>query len=188
MKLTELESGRLLYRKFKDEDFPTVFDWLGNAENMRYRRGEPRSEAETRNYLAWAITNANADECSNFEFAVVTQADKILIGAATLMNLSTEPEIGWTLHRNFWRQGYGTEIGKTMLELGFNHLNLRRIIAGCNARNRASYRIMEKIGMRREAHFVKAQQGNSLLHYEWCDRFQYAILRDEWCVMTRECI
>jgi len=96
------------------------------------------------------------------------------------MNVPDDPEIGWTVHRNYWQQGYGTEIGMTMLKFGFDTLNLRRIIAGCNARNRGSYRIMEKIGMRREAHFIKAQPGNSVLNYEWCDRFQYAILQEEW--------
>jgi len=51
MKFIELESERLIYRKFKDEDFPIVFDWLGNSENMKYRMGEPKSEPETRGYL-----------------------------------------------------------------------------------------------------------------------------------------
>jgi RimJ/RimL family protein N-acetyltransferase len=34
--------------------------------------------------------------------------------------------------------------------------------------------------MRREAHFIKSQQGNSALNHKWCDIFQYAILREEW--------
>jgi RimJ/RimL family protein N-acetyltransferase len=180
MKFIGLESERLLYRKFKHDDFPIVFDWLSNPENMKYRRGEPRNESETRQYLEWAIASADAEECANYEFAVVMKADGTLIGAATLMNLPDDPEIGWTLHRDFWKQGYGTEMGKTMLRFGFGTLGLRRIIAGCNAENRGSYRIMELIGMRREACFIKAQQGNSALDSKWHDRFQYAILREEW--------
>ena len=180
MKFIELESERLFYRKFKHDDFPVVFDWLGNVENMKYRRGEPRSESETNEYLKWAIANADAKECINYEYAVVLKADDSLIGAATLMYLPDDPEIGWTVHRNYWRQGYGTEIGDTMLKLGFDTLCLRRIIAGCNANNRGSYRIMEKIGMRREAHFIKAQHGGSAFNNEWCDRYQYAILQEEW--------
>jgi [ribosomal protein S5]-alanine N-acetyltransferase len=180
MKSVELESERLLFRKFNQEDFLIVFDWLGNIENMKFRRGEPRNESETRDYLEWAITNAETDECRNFEFAVVLKTKNELIGSASLMNVPDDPEIGWTLHRNYWRQGYGTEIGKTMLKLGFDILGLRRIIAGCNARNQASYRIMEKIGMRREAHLIKAQLGGLALNHEWCDRFKYAILSDEY--------
>jgi len=180
MRFRELESERLYYRKFKYDDFPIVFDWSCNIENMKYRFSGPISEVETHEYLDWAISNADAEECRNYEYAAVLKADDALIGAATLMQLPENPEIGWTIHRNYWRQGYGTEIGYAMLKLGFDILGLRRIIAGCNARNRASYRIMEKIGMRREACFVKAQNGRSALNYEWCDRYQYAILREEW--------
>ncbi|MCL2402284.1 MAG: GNAT family N-acetyltransferase [Oscillospiraceae bacterium] len=180
MKFIELESERLAYRKFNEDDFLVVFDWLNNADNMKYRRGEPRSEAEVRDYLNWAITNAESDDCTNYEYAAVLKDDDTLIGAASLFRLSDNPELGWTVHRNYWRQGYGTEIGRTMLKLGFDILNLRRITAGCNARNHASYKIMERIGMRREAHFVKTQLGNSALNNEWCDRFVYAILHEEW--------
>ncbi|MCL2409064.1 MAG: GNAT family N-acetyltransferase [Oscillospiraceae bacterium] len=180
MKFIELESERLAYRKFNDSDFPIVFDWLNNAENMKYRKGGPRSEAEVRDYLSWAITNAEADDCTNYEYAAVLKDDHTLIGAASLFRLPDDPELGWTVHRNYWKRGYGTEIGRTMLKLGFDILSLRRITAGCNARNHASYKIMERIGMRREAHFIKSQLGSSELNNEWCDRFQYAILREEW--------
>ena len=180
MKFAEIESERLIYRKFTHDDFPVVFDWYSNVENMKYHMGEPRNEIETRDYLNWAISNAEAEECKAFEFAVVLKSDYSLIGSGGIFNIPNDSGIGWTIHRDYWRQGYGTEIGITMLKFGFDTLNLRRIIAGCNARNRGSYRIMEIIGMRREAHFVKAQQGNSALNYEWCDRFQYAILHEEW--------
>lgn len=180
MTFIPLESERLLYRKFSQDDFPTVFGWLSDAETMAFRKGEPRNVAEVRNYLDWAIANAETEDCSNYEYAVVLKANQTLIGAATLMNIPDAPELGWTVRRDYWRQGYGTEMGKTMLRLGFDQLKLHRIIAGCNARNHGSYKIMERLGMRREAHFVKAQQGNSVLANEWCDRFQYAILREEY--------
>ena len=183
MKFVELESERLIYRKFKQDDFPVVFDWFGNAENMKYWMSGTKNEAETRDYLDWVISNSESEEPDSYNFAVVIKSDNVLIGSAILTNMQDDPEIGWVLHRNYWRQGYGTEIGETLLKFGFDTLNLRRIIAGCNARNIGSYKIMEKIGMRREAHFIKAQQGNSALNYEWCDRFQYAILREEWVML-----
>ncbi len=180
MIFTELETERLILRKFHESDFPIVYDWLGNSENMKYRMGEARSEDETHKYLNWAISSADSDECTDFEFAAVLKETGELIGATSLFRLTDEPELGWTVHRKYWCQGFGTEMGKALLNFGFETLSLRRIIAGCNAENRASYRIMEKIGMRREAHFIKAQRGNSALNYEWCDRFQYAILKEEW--------
>lgn len=186
MKFMELESERLIYRKFKQEDLPVFADWRGNLENNKYRISEPRSEAETLDYLNFLISKSNEEDCTYFGFAVVLKENSTLIGAAFLYNLPdnpnfpNSPEVGWELHRDYWRQGYGTEMGKTLLMLGFGILGLRRITTCCNAKNIGSYRIMEKIGMRREAHFIKAQRGNSALNYEWCDRFQYAILQEEW--------
>jgi len=180
MEFTELDTKRLILRAFHESDFPIVYEWLSSIEIMKYRNDEPRSVEEVRDYLNWAISSAAAGECTNYEYAAVLKETGELIGAASLFNLTGEPELGWTVGRKYWHQGFGLEMGEALLNFGFGTLGLRRIIAGCNTRNQASYRIMEKLGMRREAHFVKAQLGNSALNHEWCDRFQYALLREEW--------
>ncbi len=181
MKYRELVSDRLIFRKFKQEDFPVVYDWLGNIENMKYRSSEPKTEAEAHEYLNWAIKCAEEANCVNFRYAVVLKNSGELIGSCELYYTDRDPaELAWELHRNYWRNGYGTEIGKTLLKLGFDTLGLRRIIADCNTLNKGSWRIMELIGMRREAHYVKCYRGNSALHHEWCDKYQYAILKEEW--------
>ena len=52
MKYIELESDRLTFRKFRPDDFPVVFDWLSNLENMKYRSSEPKNEREAREALS----------------------------------------------------------------------------------------------------------------------------------------
>jgi len=179
MKFIELESERLAYRKFVENDFSVLFDWVGNAENMKYREG-PLGEAKARGYLNFLISCTSTEDINHCEYAVVRKVDNKLIGSAVLMHLPDEPEIGWTLHRDYWRQGYGTEMGRAMLRLGFDELNYHRITSKCHALNIASYKIMERIGMRREAYFVKCTKANSLFNDEWCDEVQYAILQEEW--------
>lgn len=66
------------------------------------------------------------------------------------------------------------------MKLGFEILGVRRIVADCNTLNKGSYGIMEKIGMRREAHYVKYYRVSSVLNHQWCDIYLYAILRDEY--------
>jgi len=176
MKFTEFESERLKYRKFTEDDFAVLFNWHGNTENMGYRRDGVKTEAQTRKYMEWIISQANAEECENFWFAAVRKEDNQLVGEAILKDLPDKPEIGWLVGKNFWQQGYGTEIGNALLKFSFQMLNLHRIIAGCHVDNHASYKLMERIGMRREAHFVKAVKYGDT----WCDRYQYAILREEW--------
>ena len=176
MPFTAFESENLCFRKFNVDDFATVFSWHSDPENMGYRRDGVKTEPETRKYLEWVITEVNADVCKNFWFAVVRKADHTLLGEGILNDVPEKPEIGWLIDKQYWKQGYGTEVGHALLQFGFGVLNLRRIIAACHADNHASYRLMEKIGMRREAHFIKEKRYGDI----WCDRFQYAILQEEW--------
>ena len=176
MKFSEFEHENFIFRKFNADDFSTVFSWHKDSENMGYRRDGVKTESETRKYLEWIIAEANADVCKNFWFAVVRKADNKLLGEGILLDVPEKPEMGWLIDKHYWGQGYGTEVGYALLKFGFDVLNLRRIIAACHVDNHASYRLMEKIGMRREAHFVKEK----LYGVDWCDRYQYAILQEEW--------
>ncbi len=68
-----------------------------------------------------------------------------------------------------------------MLRLGFDDLGLHRIIGRCDARNTASARLMERLGMRREAHFRE----NEWFKGEWGDELIYAMLDREWSERQR---
>lgn len=185
MNYIKLESERLLFREYRTEDYSVFYDMLSNPDNMRYRSSEPKSAEEVREYLEWGIHCAEQKPCINYRYAVVLKETGETIGSCELAFTDKDPaELAWELHRNYWRKGYGTEIGSTLLKLGFGTLGLRRIIADCNTLNKGSYGIMEKIGMRREAHYVKCYRGNSLLNHQWCDKYQYAILKEEYQALT----
>ena len=77
---------------------------------------------------------------------------------------------------NHHGHGYGTEGARLMLRLGFEVLGLHRIIGRCDARNTASARVMERLGMRREAHLIE----NEWVNGEWTDELLYAMLDHEW--------
>jgi RimJ/RimL family protein N-acetyltransferase len=89
----------------------------------------------------------------------------------------TQAEIGWVLHPDHVGHGYATEAVREIVRVCFDELGLRRVVAGCFAANTASWRLMERIGMRREQHTVR-----DALHRcgEWMDGFGYALLADEW--------
>ena len=89
----------------------------------------------------------------------------------------TQAEIGWVLAPELAGRGLATEAGAALLRICFEHLGLRRVRALCFADNRASWRIMEKLGMRREEHTVAESLHRS---GRWLDGFGYAILADEW--------
>lgn len=72
--------------------------------------------------------------------------------------------------------GYGAEIAEKLLEVAFEDLGVRRVTAGCFADNSASWKILEKIGMRREQHGVQDSWHAEL---GWLDGYTYGLLADE---------
>jgi RimJ/RimL family protein N-acetyltransferase len=89
---------------------------------------------------------------------------------------SRQGEIGWSMHPDVHGRGLATEGAAEVLRLGFDELGLHRIEAGADSRNTPSIRVMEKLGMRREALFVE----NECFKGEWAGDVIYAILESEW--------
>ncbi|GHU35193.1 hypothetical protein FACS1894105_03400 [Clostridia bacterium] len=92
----------------------------------------------------------------------------------------TEAEIGWLVSRENQGNGFATEAAKAVLKFAFEKLELRRIIAHCDSENTASWNVMEKLGLRREAHYKKSRKSNRVLGHIWRDAFGYAILAEDY--------
>jgi RimJ/RimL family protein N-acetyltransferase len=88
-----------------------------------------------------------------------------------------QAEIGWVVSPEHAGRGYATECAEELLRICFEDLGLRRVKALCFADNVASWRIMEKVGMRREEYNVAESLHRS---GKWLDGVGYAILADEW--------
>jgi RimJ/RimL family protein N-acetyltransferase len=92
---------------------------------------------------------------------------------------AVQAELGWTLDPALGGHGYATEAVGELVRLCFEELGLRRVLASCFAANTPSWRLMERLGMRREQVTVRES-----LHRElgWVDGLGYALLADEWRV------
>jgi RimJ/RimL family protein N-acetyltransferase len=88
-----------------------------------------------------------------------------------------QAELGWVLHPDQGGRGYATEALRELIRLCFDVLGLRRVTAYCFADNEASWRLMERVGMRREMYTVRDSLHRS---GEWLDGMGYALLADEW--------
>jgi len=88
-----------------------------------------------------------------------------------------QAEIGWCIDPAVAGHGYATEAVQELIRVSFEDLDLRRLVAHCFAANERSWRLMERVGMRREAHTVKESLHRS---GEWMDGFSYALLAEEW--------
>ncbi len=95
---------------------------------------------------------------------------------------ATQAVLGWVLDPAYAGRGLATEAVATLLRLCFEDLGLRRVVADCFADNVTSWRLMERLGMRREA-YTKAES----LHRSrgWLDGMSYALLAEEWLAGRR---
>ena len=88
-----------------------------------------------------------------------------------------QAELGWCLDPEHQGRGYATEAVTALMRLCFDDLGLRRVAANCFADNEESWRLMERLGMRREVHTLRESLHRS---GEWLDGMGYALLADEW--------
>ena len=175
-----LRTERLLLRPFRDDDVEALFAMQSRADVTRYLYWDPRTPDEARHMLARLMRMTAIDDDSNaLRLAALLPDSGTLIGDFSLQRVSREHnqgEIGFIVHPDHHGQGYATEAARVLLRLAFEELGLHRIVGRCDARNTASARLMERLGMRREAHLRE----NEFVKGEWCDELIYAMLASEW--------
>lgn len=88
-----------------------------------------------------------------------------------------QAQLGWVLDPSHTGQGYATEAARALLDYCFSELGVRRVVAGCFLANDTSWRLMERLGMRREGHAVAESLHRS---GRWLDTLTYALLANEW--------
>ena len=173
-------SERLTYRMLTEKDFDLFYELYSNKDVMRYAyRDNLKSLEEAKNafkeILAMQLDN------NGTQYIASMQNNRIDIGIVDYEvivrnNNSGVFEIGYFIKPNYWGYGYGTEMGKAIIEFLFTNFNIHKIVAGCNANNRSSEDIMKKIGMEYEGILKKTRYKNG----QWDDEIEYGLLRDEW--------
>jgi len=87
-----------------------------------------------------------------------------------------QADLGWVLHPDHAGHGYATEAARERIRLCFEELGLRRVTANCFADNTAPWRLIERVGMRRETYAVTESLHRS---GEWLDTMGYGLLAEE---------
>jgi RimJ/RimL family protein N-acetyltransferase len=175
-----LESDRLRLRAFTADDFEALLAIQSRPDVARWLYWEPRSEDEVRAALEKKIeSSALSRDGDSLSFAVVLKATSAVIGDVSLVLVSAQHrqgEIGFVFHPNHQGHGYATEAAGLLLELAFEEFGLHRVIGRLEPRNEPSARVLERLGMRREAHFHE----NEFVKDEWQSECVYALLEREW--------
>ena len=175
-----IATERLLLRPFAPDDLDGLVAIHADPDVVRYLYWDVRDRDELRGVLQdKAARSLLAKEGDALNLAAVVAETGELAGDVTLFWRSAEHragEVGYIFNLAFGGRGYATEAARAMLRLGFEGLGLHRITGRLDGRNAASARVLERLGMRREAHLVE----NELVKGEWTDEVVYAMLDREW--------
>jgi RimJ/RimL family protein N-acetyltransferase len=175
-----LRTERLVLRPFTDADFDALYAMRSSPEVARYLYWDPQTEAQVRETLATKRKRLSIHaEGDVLALAAEHRATGEVVADVILQFVSERDslgEIGYIVHPDHAGQGYATEATRPLLAIAFDDLHLHRVIGQVEARNVASARVLEKLGMRREAHFVE----NEFVKGEWQSEVVFAILGREW--------
>jgi RimJ/RimL family protein N-acetyltransferase len=167
---------RITVRKFEESDWKDLYEYLSDENVVKFEPYEVFSEEDAKR----EAMNRSKNECF---YAVCLLETGKLIGNLYLSQGEFDTwELGYVFNRNYWGNGYAMESAKALMDTAFTQFGARRIVAMCNPLNDHSWKLLERLGMRREGwllqniYFKKDSEGNPL----WSDTYEYGILKSEW--------
>jgi RimJ/RimL family protein N-acetyltransferase len=175
-----VETERLVLRAYAPDDLDALYAIVSRVDVNRFLYTGPRGHDETVELLQRKLGNTElVDEDDQISAAVCLRESGELIGDTMLRWASQEhrtAEIGFIFHPHHHGRGYATESARPLMDFAFAAAGFHRIIGRLDHRNFASARVLEKLGMRREAVLIE----NEWVKDEWQSEIDYAILEREW--------
>ncbi|MDU1230480.1 MAG: GNAT family N-acetyltransferase [Clostridium sp.] len=167
-----IETNRLILREYTLDDFDNLYEIVSDPETMRHYP-KPFDEERTRDWIEWNLQNYK-----NYGFGlwVVTLKETgEFIGdcGISIQNIDWEllPEIGYHIHKKYWRRGFGSEAARAVRDWAFENTDYNCIYSCMKYTNVGSYSTAIANGMRKVKEYKDEKNKIS---------YAYAITRDEW--------
>jgi len=175
-----IRTERLVLRPFTTDDLESLHAIHSDEGVARWLYNDPRSRGETRELLGHKVGGASVRAEGEWlsAAAVLDETGELVADIALLWasEAHRQGELGFVVHPAHQGRGYATEASRPLLAFAFETLGLHRVVGRLEPRNAGSARVLEKLGMRREAHLVE----NEWVKGEWQSELVYAILAREW--------
>ena len=179
--MIRLETERLVLWTVRDGDVPAIYAYRSRADVGKYQT-RYRRLADARRLIKRVREMELNTPNTWHQLAVIEKGGGGLIGDLGIHFTGKEnrqAEIAYTITPGYQGKGYATEAVLCMMGFLFGKLRKHRLVATADPRNKSSIRLMERVGMRREAYFKKSFWTGK----EWTDDVLYALLKEEWPVI-----
>lgn len=166
---------RLLIRPFQRDDWKDLYEYLSDDEVVQYEPYEVYNEEQAKEEAIRRTT----DEAF---VAVCLRDSGKLIGNLYFCRGDFDTwELGYVFNKSYHGKGYALESANALLDDSFSK-GARRFVAMCNPDNISSWKLLERLHMRREGHLLKNISFKTDTNGDpiWLDTFEYAILKEEW--------
>lgn len=183
IKRMELETNRLILRPINLDDKNEIFEYRSDTEINKYQGWIPKTVDDVEIFIGKTSNQINESD-SWFQLVIIEKESRKIVGDLGIHFFDSENkqvEIGCTLNKDFQNIGYATESIKRIIDYLFNDLNKHRIITSIDPDNKNSIRLVERIGFRKEAHFVESL----LINGKWVDDLIYALIAKDWKNLNR---
>ncbi|MCJ7688278.1 MAG: GNAT family N-acetyltransferase [Clostridiaceae bacterium] len=179
MKTFTITTDRLILRKLEAYDREEFFKYRSLPEVCEYQSFIPKNINAIDDFISGNQSRPNIPN-TWFQLAIVNKSVDMLIGDIGIHFLedNAQVEVGYTLAPRYQGQGYAIESLRAVIDYLFSDLKKHRITASVDPNNTKSIRLLEKLGMRKEGHFIKSFRMGDL----WLDDCIYALLKEEWKV------
>ncbi|MFZ5940356.1 MAG: GNAT family N-acetyltransferase [Bacteroidota bacterium] len=177
----KLETERLILRPITIDDRDEIFEYRRDKVSNRYQGWIPETIEDVEFFIGKISPQINVPE-TWFQFVLIEKEAKKIIGDLGIHFIDAENRqvaIGCTLNRDFQKKGYATEGLREVIDYLFTGLNKHRIIASIDPDNINSIMLVERIGFRKEAHFVES----ILVNGQWVDDLIYALIEKDWAMI-----
>lgn len=177
-----ISGTRVQLREFRTDDLDASLAVVGDPDVTQSLSFDTRSRGEQAERLAQDITRAQSEPRPDYYLAIATDAD-LLVGFVRIgLGGHCSGELGYAVRRDDWGKGYATEAAALMLDFGFRTLGLHRIQAACGPANRASQRLLARLGFTPEGRI----RDHVFTNGAWRDSLLYSILDHEWLAASQK--
>ena len=174
-----LETPRLWLRRFHDADLPPFMAYRNDPDVARYQGWDSISLPEAQAFIRRQRSIPPGIPGVGMQIAIEWKATGLLVGDCYFCvqaDDSEQAELGYTLAADAQGRGLATEAVAAWLTYAFGAYHPHRVTALLDVENHRSAALLERLGFRREGHFLQS----GWFKGRWCDEYLYAILRDEW--------